>query len=159
MTFRRGVRLGVDVGEARVGLARSDAEGVLVIPVRTLRRDEAGADAREIAGAARDYAAIEVVVGLPLHLRGVEGASAALARMYASRLAGLVPEGVSVRLVDERLSSEQAHRRLRDAGVPTRLHRAMVDQVAAQVILEQALEQERHSGAPPGTNVWGGRGA
>lgn len=153
MTFRRGVRLGVDVGEARVGLARSDSEGILAIPVRTLRRSEDGSDLEEIAGAARDHGAIEIVVGLPLHLKGVEGRSAVAARRYASRLAGLVQSSVSVRLVDERLSSEQAHRRLRDAGLPTRRHRAVVDQIAAQVILEQALEEERHSGAPPGTSV------
>lgn len=145
--MRSGVRLGVDVGQARIGVARSDAAGSIVLPVSTIRRD--GHDLARIAGIARKYEAIEIVVGLPLGLSGKEGTAAERARHYA----GMVAErtGVPVRLVDERLSTVTAHAALHEAGLDSRKHRAVVDQVAATVILEQALAIERSTGESPGT--------
>lgn len=174
--MRRGVRLGVDVGSVRVGLAVSDPQGVLATPVETLARDtstptsdgsatsttvvKAGkptgsggvpADLRRIADEVAEREAIEVLVGLPRSLSGGEGSAAAAAREYAIRLAGLV--GVPVRLVDERLSTVAAHRSLREAGMKGRRQRAVVDQVAAVVLLQNALDTERSTGRPPGQLV------
>nr|NLD41508.1 Holliday junction resolvase RuvX [Actinomycetales bacterium] len=149
--MRTGTRLGVDAGGVRVGLARSDAGGVLVLPIATLTRRAAGQEIAKIARMVEEYAAIEVVVGLPLGMSGEEGASAANARRYAGAIAAAVD--VPVRLVDERLSSVSAHQLLQDAGRRERHHRPVVDQVAATVILEQALEQERRTGEPPGELV------
>jgi putative holliday junction resolvase len=151
--MRTGVRLGVDVGSVRVGLAASDPSGVIATPVQTLPRDLGGrADQHAIAAAVRERAVLEVVVGLPRSLSGLEGRAAALARDYAVELAALV-DPVPVRLVDERLSTVDASRTLRDSGVAGRKQRAVVDQAAAVLILQAALDGERSTGTPPGEKV------
>jgi putative Holliday junction resolvase len=95
---------------------------------------------------------VEVVVGLPRLLSGQEGAAAHEARVFAGQLAGALGN-VSVRLVDERLTTVDAHRRLRDSGVPGRGQRAVVDQAAAVLILQNALDTEAQTGRPPGETV------
>jgi putative holliday junction resolvase len=149
---RRGVRLGVDVGAVRVGVARSDPGGMLASPVETVRRNADGDDLDRISQLARECDALEIVIGLPTRLAGTEGPAAASARKYAEAVAGLV-RPVPVRLVDERLTTVTAHRALRDSGVAGRRHRPVVDQVAAVVILQSALDTERVSGRPPGSLV------
>jgi putative Holliday junction resolvase len=91
-----------------------------------------------------------------LLLSGQEGAAAQLARSYAAQLAERVAP-VPVRLVDERLTTVDAHRRLRDSGVPGRGQRAVVDQAAAALILQAALDAESRSGVPAGETVSSGR--
>lgn len=161
--MRTGCRLGVDVGSVRVGLAACDVDGVLATPVATLTRhthqsswqgsaDQADLDT--IAEAAAQLSAIEVIVGLPRSLSGAEGPSAALARTYAAALARRL-DGVSVRLLDERLTTVDAQRALRAAGRSAREQRAVIDQVAAVLILQTALDLERASGRPPGEAVGG----
>ena len=92
------------------------------------------------------------MVGLPRTLRGDEGSAAGAARRYATAIARRIAP-VGVRLVDERLSTVSAHRSLRDAGVRGRRHRPVVDQMAAVVILQSALDAERASGRAPGALV------
>ncbi len=150
--MRRGVRLGVDVGSVRVGLAVSDPGGVLASAVATLARDAQGADLREIARQSAERGVLEVVVGHPLSMNGTEGSAARLARGYAMSLARLLAP-VPVRLVDERLSTVAAHQQLHGAGVRGRKHRSVVDQVAAVVVLQSALDVERTSGREPGLLV------
>lgn len=153
--MRSGVRLGIDVGSVRVGLARSDRDGLLATPERTLHRegDEPGpAELDEIAALVREVDAVEVVVGLPLSLSGGQGRAAATARGYAEAVARRVAP-VTVRLVDERLSTVSASRSLREAGRRERSQRSVVDQAAAVVILQSALDAERVSGRPPGEPV------
>ena len=151
--MRPGVRVGVDVGSVRVGVARTDPSALVATPVETVPRDaRGGADLHRIAQIVHDAGAVEVVVGLPRTLRGDEGSAAASARQYATAIARLVSP-VPVRLVDERLSTVSAHRTLRDAGVRRRRHRPVVDQVAAVVILQSALDAERASGREPGILV------
>ena len=103
----------------------------------------------EAADLVEDLGVIEVIVGLPRHLDGRTGASARDARRWARALADRV-RPVTVRLVDERLTTVTAHRSLHEAGCHERGFRAVVDQAAAVVILEQALETERRTGAPAG---------
>ncbi|HEX3005517.1 MAG TPA: Holliday junction resolvase RuvX [Angustibacter sp.] len=154
---RRGVRLGVDVGAVRVGLAASDPHGILATPVETLRRDPVGgADLDRIVREVAEREVIDVYVGLPRSLSGAEGRAAALAREYAGQLAARLAAAASrvpVRLVDERLSTVAAHRSLRDAGMAGRKQRAVVDQAAAVVFLQAALDAERSTGAPAGEQV------
>lgn len=153
--FREGVRLGVDVGDARVGLAACDPAGVLATPVATLRRDSGThRDQEQIVTAAREREAIEVIVGLPRNLSGQEGVAAQRVRDYAASLHRRLG-GIPVRLVDERLSTVDAHRQLHASGVPGRAHRARVDQAAAVVILQAALDTERSTGHPAGVSVGG----
>lgn len=147
--MRRGVRIGVDVGKVRVGVARCDPDGLLATPIETLTRDDATVSA--ILAHVRELDAIEVVVGLPLSLSGGDTASTTDARDVAAALAatGAVP----VRLVDERLSTVTAHRQLQAGGRRAKGSRAVVDQVAAVIILQNALDSERTSGRPPGAEV------
>lgn len=153
--MRAGVRLGVDVGSVRVGLAVSDPGGILATPVRTLDRDlSSGADQGAIAEVVLERAVLEVVVGLPRSLSGREGPAAAGARVYANALAARISP-TPVRLIDERLTTIDAHRQLRDSGRSGRSQRAVVDQVAAVLILQVALDTERSSGMPPGELVSG----
>jgi putative Holliday junction resolvase len=149
---RDGVRLGVDVGTVRVGLARSDPAGLLATPLETVARRGrvSGADLTRIAELVTLCEAMEIVVGLPRSLSGDEGASAQAARAYAVAIARRVSP-VPVRLVDERLSTVSAHQHLRAAGVKARRQRPVVDQAAAVVILQSALDAERASGRPPGS--------
>ncbi len=145
--------IGVDVGTVRVGVAESDADGILATPVATLVRDEdGGSDLAALAALVGERAATAVYVGLPLQLSGSEGAAAQLAREYAARLAALVAP-VRVRLVDERLTSVASHRRLHESGRAGRTHRAVVDQVAAVLILQAALDAQRATGVAPGELV------
>lgn len=151
--MRRGVRLGVDVGSVRVGLAACDPAGLVASPVETLARDAAGlSDVRRIAAEVLEREAIEVVVGLPLSMSGREGPAAAAARGYAAQIARRVAPA-PVRLVDERLSTVSAHQALHAAGRRGRSQRQVVDQVAAVIVLQQALDAERSSGRAPGSLV------
>jgi putative Holliday junction resolvase len=131
-----GVWIGVDVGTVRVGVARSDPRGVLASPVATISRDSGVA---ELARLVREHAAVGVVVGLPVTLAGREGASAALARDYAEQLARVISP-IPVELVDERLTTVAAERRLAARGVRGRARRAIVDQAAAVEILQHWLD-------------------
>src|SRR3954468_6715863 len=148
--MRPGVRLAVDVGSVRVGVAASDPSGTLATPVIVLRRDaRADRDVAELAALVLERGAIEVVVGLPRSLRNAEGAAAARARAYAVRLAAAVAP-VPVRMVDERLTTVEAARGLRAAGHDSRAARGVVDTAAAVILLQSALDTERRSEAPPG---------
>lgn len=148
--MRQGVRLGIDVGSVRVGVARSDPSGLLATPVETVRRGEG--DLRRIREIADEHEAIEVVVGLPTSLSGREGPAAAAARSFAEQLAArLAP--IPVRLVDERFTTVTAQQSLRASGVRAKKQRGVVDQAAAVVLLQTALDGERATGSPPGRLV------
>ncbi|MGO1850439.1 Holliday junction resolvase RuvX, partial [Microbacterium sp.] len=110
--FRRGVRIGIDPGRARVGVARVDPDGMLAVPVETVPRDERAII--RVLEIAAEYEPIEFVVGLPLNLRGDDTASTQDARDFAAELASRA--AVPVRLVDERLSTVTAHQALRQSG-------------------------------------------
>jgi putative Holliday junction resolvase len=143
------VRLGIDVGSVRVGVAASDPDGMLATPVTVLKRDVKGAsDLVEIARLVSEREAVEVVVGLPRSLNGGEGRAALIAREYASVLAERVAP-VSVRMVDERLSTVEATRGLQQAGIKAKEARKMIDAAAAVVILQHALDADRSNGGRP----------
>ena len=147
--MRSGVRIGVDVGRARVGIARSDRDGLLATPVETVARDDAtlGRMRRLIV----ELDPVEIVVGLPLSLSGADTASTADARDFAAELA--TASDVPVRLVDERLSTVTAQRQLRESGRRAKGSRPVIDQAAAVIILQNALDSERSADRPPGTLV------
>lgn len=153
MGLDRAVRVGVDVGTVRVGVALSDPDGILATPVETVPRGEAedGGVAR-VVEIVREHAAGVVYVGLPKGLSGADGSSSQAARTYGVHLARAVAP-VTVRLVDERMSTVVAHRAMHASGRPGRRHRAVVDQVAAVVILQSALDAERARGERVGEAV------
>ncbi|MBM0227776.1 MULTISPECIES: Holliday junction resolvase RuvX [Micromonospora] len=144
----RGVRLGVDVGQVRVGVARSDPHGILATPLVTLARDlTAAADAVPADMAAlvdliAEHEAVEVIVGLPVNLSGKHGPAATNVSAYAARLADVIAP-VPVALTDERMSTVVASRRLAERGVRGKRQRAVVDQAAAVEILQSWLDAQR----------------
>lgn len=141
-----GVWLGVDVGTVRVGVARSDPNGVLATPLITLARDvRTGRDIVELSRMVREFDAVGVVVGLPRTLADREGASAAMAREYSAALAAAICP-VPVRHVDERLTTVSAERKLSQGGVRGRARRAVIDQAAAVELLQQWLDTQSSRG-------------
>lgn len=140
-----GVRLGVDVGTVRVGVAASDPGGVLASPLTTLARDPlSGADLSRLARLVQERQAVEVVVGLPRSLSGRNGPAARAAREYATALAERI-DPIPVRLSDERLTTVAATRRLAEAGIRGRKGRSVVDRSAAVLILQGWLDGARRA--------------
>lgn len=148
--MRHGTRLGVDPGDARIGVARSDPTGFLATPVETVRRGRG--DLRRLAELVAEVEAVEVVMGLPRSLSGAEGPAATKVRDFAGRLARRIAP-VSVRLVDERMTTVSAEAMLRERGRKGQDRRSVVDQAAAVLILQHALDAERATGTPPGEVV------
>lgn len=167
----RGVRLGVDVGSVRVGVAVCDPDGILATPLVTLARDlpppgparidkahkrhaavtesdvigqtlGVPRDVAEIARLVAEHACVEVVVGLPVNLAGLEGPAAKKIRDYA-RILGDATAPVPIVMSDERMSTVTAARRLSDRGVKGKRQRAVVDQAAAVEILQHYLDSRR----------------
>ncbi len=137
--MERGVRLGIDVGTVRIGVAASDPEGLMAFPVETVVRGDGDVD--KVAEIARERGATRVFVGLPRKLSGKDGASAAFAHEFAVALSERT--SAMVRLVDERFSTATAQQAMRQAGRNSRQQRQVIDQAAAVVILESALDIER----------------
>lgn len=136
--------LGIDLGRARVGVAVSDELGMLAHPVETIRADTDVA--RRIAELVRDKNAERVIIGLPRHMNGSSGIGATEAMAFARKLQTLVP--CEVVTWDERLTTTAANRALRESGRKTRDSRGIVDQVAAQMILQSYLDSLPASGIP-----------
>jgi len=145
---RLGVRLGIDVGTVRVGIARSDPEGMMAVPVETLPRDTALTAVKRLVD---ELSPLEVIVGLPLSLSGSHTPSTNDAEAFAMQLAQVL--SVPVRMIDERLSTVQAHANLRGAGKSSVSQRGMIDQAAAVILLQHALDSERAQGVAPGHRV------
>ena len=152
--MRHGVRLGIDPGDARIGVARSDPTGFLATPVETVRRGKGDLAriGRILAEEQAEAEVVEVVVGLPRSLSGREGPAAVKVREFAAGLARRVAP-VPVRLVDERMTTVSAEAMLRDRGRSGGKRRAVVDQAAAVLILQHALDTERTTGTAPGEIV------
>ncbi|UFQ14521.1 MULTISPECIES: Holliday junction resolvase RuvX [Streptomyces] len=150
--MRRGRRLAIDVGDARIGVASCDPDGILATPVETVPGRDVPAARRRLKQLVDEYEPIEIVVGLPRSLNGREGPAAAKIRLFTQELARLVAP-IPVRLVDERMTTVTASQGLRASGVKSKKGRSVIDQAAAVIILQQALESERASGKAPGEGV------
>jgi putative Holliday junction resolvase len=140
---RTGVRLAIDVGSVRIGVARSDPGGLMAVPLDAISANDLAFTA--VSGLVDEYEAIEVVVGLPLSMDGTEGRAAGLARGWAERLSATV--AVPVRLVDERLTTVQAQRGLHAAGRSVKSSRGMIDSASAVILLQSDLDAERAKGS------------
>jgi len=131
--------LGLDLGDARIGVAISDPDRRLAVPIGTIRTG-APADVKAIAELVREHEATLVVVGHPLLMSGRAGERAHHAERFAEALGGLL--GIPVLLQDERLSSAEADRALRQAGRSGEQRRREVDRSAATVILQAWLDAQ-----------------
>ncbi len=137
--------LGLDIGSARIGVAVSDPTGSVATPLAVLDARELARDPRALARLAEDYEAELLLVGLPLTLAGEEGPQAADVRVLADRLAAVI--SLPVVYFDERNSTAEARRTMREAGVSEREQRGTLDMVAAAIFLQAWLDARRTEGA------------
>jgi putative Holliday junction resolvase len=133
--------LGVDLGSARVGLALSDPEGLTAQPLEVLKDAGPEGFVGLVAGRARELEVAEIVVGLPLRLDGRRGPEAEAAEAFAKELEA--ETSIPVRLWDERLSTVEAERAMRTAGIKAKRQRGSVDKVAAALVLSAYLDSRR----------------
>jgi len=147
-----GVRLALDVGSVRIGVAKCDAEGLLATPLVTIA---SGPNAvTEVYELVQEFDVKCVYVGKPISLAGKDTASTMAALDFANLLAKqLENDSVTIRLIDERLSTVSAQRGMHEAGRTVKQSRDAIDQAAAVVILEHALAIERNSGNFVGEEV------
>lgn len=140
----------MDVGDVRIGIAVCDPDGMIATPLETV---PAGPDAiGRLTAIVAEHEPLECVVGLPLSLNGREGPAAGKVRAFATALRDAIAP-VPVRLFDERMSTMTADGQLRESGRSGRGKRAIIDQVAATVILQGALDAERTRGTAPGQTL------
>lgn len=150
----RGSRLGVDAGSVRIGIAASDPDGLMAFPAGTVLSGETSVDDIFAIIADRDITC--VYVGSPISLSGKDTGSTRMAHSLADEImtrAQTLHIDLDVHLIDERLSTVSAASQLRDAGRNGKTSRAIVDQAAAVVILEQALEIEKRTDSRAGIKV------
>lgn len=150
--MRTGRRLAIDVGKVRIGVAASDFHSILASGVATVQR---GADLEsavsELVQLIIEIEPIEVYVGYPISLSGLGSSSASDAVALASALASKID--VPIRLIDERLTTVTAANALKTSGRDSKSGRKFIDQIAATVILEQAMEMEKNSDSAPGIKI------
>lgn len=150
--MQSGRRLAVDVGKVRVGLAISDFHGILASGLTNVARQPSNeATCKLILEAVADEEIIEIYFGLPLSMSGENTASTQDAIELAVSLSEMV--STPIRMVDERLTTVSATAALRSSGKNSKQGRSIIDQVAATMILEQALNQERQTGLPAGREI------
>ncbi len=147
-----GVRIALDVGSVRIGVAKCDRDGLLATPLTTI---PAGTEAiQTLLDLIQEHEAICVYVGKPVSLAGRDTTSTLLAIDFARELKSALNQStIQVRLIDERLSTVSAQRGMHEAGRNIKQSRDAIDQAAAVVILDHALESERHAGDLVGEEV------
>jgi len=146
----KGPVLAFDFGEKRIGVAIGDLEVGIAHPLLTIDNESNEVRFSEIGALIAEWKPVQLVVGLPLHMDGTEHELTRLCRRFARRLEGRF--GLPVHLVDERLTSVEASQSLRQAGIRGMAQKVMVDQVAAQHILQshldrQTLDNQTHAAA------------
>ena len=134
--------LGLDLGERRIGVALSDPLGLTAQPLTVLERRNPTADLQTLCGLVAKHGVERVVLGLPLSLRGTRGPAAQRAEDFGRRLEAVAR--IPVHFMDERLTTVQGQRVLREMATAPRKRKQVIDRVAAQLILQQYLEMEGH---------------
>ena len=138
------IALGIDHGAVRIGVAASDALGMLAHPVETVAAQPPDAALRRLVEIIAQRKADVIVLGLPIREDGTEGKSAAKVRKFAAKLAALLPSGLRMEYQDEFGSTIAAADQLRSAGRRTHTHKPVIDQAAAVVFLQEWLETAGH---------------
>jgi len=138
--------LGLDVGDRRIGVAVSDALGLTAQRVSVLERRGLPQDVEAVRALVEQYGASAVVVGLPLTMRGEHGVQAGKVTAFAEALRRRV--AVPIEFMDERLTTVQGARALRETGASRRARKQTIDQVAAQLILQDFLDRRRQHEQP-----------
>jgi len=130
--------LGLDVGSRTIGMAVSDPLGITAQGLQTIRRKNKRQDFEQLAAVIRDYQVSEIVVGYPLRLSGVEGTQSEKMQAFAEELRKKFR--LPVHLWDERLTSSQANRVLRETELSIKKRGAAVDRMAAMLILQNWMD-------------------
>lgn len=150
--MRTGRRLAIDVGKVRIGIAISDLHGILASGLTNVARAKTLEETcAAIELAIRDEDLLEIYVGLPLSMSGGHTASTQDAISLATELSKII--STPIRMIDERLSTVSATAHLRASGRDSKSGRKIIDQIAATVILEQALAVEKQTGAVAGLSL------
>ena len=144
--MEQGIRLGIDPGQARIGVALSDFDGLLAMPSETVSVN--GGEVDRLVELVALHQASGVIVGLPMNLSGKWTKSTRAAHDLARELAQRID--VPVRMIDERLTTRTASAALRSSGRSQRAGRSVIDQIAAVTLLQQALDTERQLNRPAG---------
>jgi len=134
-----GRRLGVDYGQARVGIAICDVDGLVATPLITLKNDKTLLS--QLASIVEEHQIVGIYLGKPKHLSGVEGATAELVTIFAQRFAESFE--IPITYVDERLTSGAAEKLLKAAGKNSKESKGLIDQLAAVAILELGIQIEK----------------
>jgi len=146
--MRTGVRLALDMGAKRIGVARCDRDAIMALPLDTIDASATDWPSR-VSALVAEYEPIEIVIGDPVSLRGTAELASASVRERVQLLRQMLPT-TPMRMVDERLTTATALRQLREAGRDAKAAKSRIDAAAAVGILEFALEIERRSGQPAG---------
>ena len=150
--MRTGRRLAIDVGKVSVGIAVSDPHGILASPLITLQREDLQTSLEPLLNCVSDFDnLLEIYVGLPVNMKGETTASTEDALALAFQIQSMT--AVSVRLIDERLTTSLANTQLRSLGKSQKDARSTIDQMAAVAILEYAFQVEVNTGTTPGKAV------
>jgi putative Holliday junction resolvase len=136
-----GPALGLDLGDARIGVALTDPGRRLALPLGTVKVGSPPGEIVAIADLVREHGVTTIVVGLPVTMSGTRGTRALKAEAFADALRDAI--GVQVELQDERLTSVEADRALGSADVPARARRSVVDRTAATIILQAWIDARR----------------
>lgn len=143
--------LGLDVGSKRIGIAVSDPLGITAQGLETLQRQNKRIDFGKLEKLAREYSVAEVVVGFPLRMSGDEGVQAEKMHRFADELRDRLQ--VPVHLWDERLTSAEANRLLRETNMSIQRRGQVVDQMAAVLILQSWMESRSSRQSPANPNT------
>ncbi len=136
--------LALDVGSKTIGMAVSDPLGITAQGLETIRRKNKRTDLAALGAVIGKYEVAEIVVGLPLRMSGEEGTQAGKMREFVAVLEKEF--GLPVRLLDERLTSVEANRVLRESEMSIKKRAGAVDRLAAVLILQNYLELQKHNG-------------
>ena len=136
----RGRRIAFDYGDVRTGVALCDPDGILASPLCVLQT-QSKAFLEEVAALLKEHEPIHIYIGKPLHMSGNSGASAEKAQSFVSLLQTMTD--IPIAMVDERLSTVSAQKKLKDSGVSIKDSKSLIDAMAAVAILEQGLLSEK----------------
>jgi putative Holliday junction resolvase len=137
--MERGRRIAFDYGDARIGVAICDPDGILATPLPFLDSGKPKV-MRDVAALFEEYSPIAIYLGLPKHLSGSEGEAVEKVREFASKISEISP--VPIVFIDERMSTVGAQKKLQEAGKNSKESRSLIDSMSAVAILESGLLHE-----------------
>ncbi len=134
-------KLGLDIGSVRIGIALSDALGIIASAYETYSRQNTNADYEYIANICKELGVDKIIIGLPKNMDGTTGERAEYSLQFGKELYAYLPNGTSVDYIDERLTTVQAERMLISHDVRRDKRKQIIDKIAATIILQTYLDK------------------